>query len=107
EGAEVRGNFVESGLFEPAPADATTGAPFLQLYGDVWEWTQSPYTGYPGFAPFAGQFGEYNGKFMCNQMVLRGGSCASSRHHLRPSYRNFFPPTARWQFTGIRLARTV
>lgn len=104
----VEGNFVESGLFHPAPLNvAATGGKLAQMYGDVWEWTQSSYSPYPGFRPAAGAVGEYNGKFMCNQYVLRGGSCATSLSHIRPTYRNFFPADAQWQFMGIRLAREV
>lgn len=96
-------NFSEQGVFHPLPS-AASGAP-LQMFGDVWEWTQSSYSAYPGFKPLPGAVGEYNGKFMCQQYVLRGGSCATPTGHVRASYRNFFPPDAQWQFSGLRLAR--
>lgn len=104
----LAGNFVERGLFHPAPLQtATTGGQLAQMYGDVWEWTQSSYASYPGFKPAPGAVGEYNGKFMCDQYVLRGGSCVTALSHIRPTYRNFFPAHARWQFMGMRLAREV
>jgi ergothioneine biosynthesis protein EgtB len=103
-GLPIEGNFVDTQRFHPAPASAGNGE-LTQMFGDVWEWTRSAYLPYPGYRAVAGALGEYNGKFMCNQMVLRGGSCATSRDHIRPTYRNFFQPEKRWQFTGIRLAR--
>jgi ergothioneine biosynthesis protein EgtB len=100
------GNFVDAQLFHPAPAaGANDASALLQMFGDAWQWTRSAYLPYPGYRAVPGALGEYNGKFMCNQMVLRGGSCATSRSHIRPTYRNFFQPEKRWQFTGIRLAR--
>jgi ergothioneine biosynthesis protein EgtB len=108
QGVPVEGNFVESGLYHPASLNvSTTGEKLAQMYGDVWQWTQSSYAPYPNFKPGAGAVGEYNGKFMCNQYVLRGGSCATSRSHTRSTYRNFFPANAQWQFMGIRLAKGV
>jgi ergothioneine biosynthesis protein EgtB len=102
----IEGNFVDAQRFHPAAAVGTNDAnALLQMFGDAWQWTRSAYLPYPGYRAVPGALGEYNGKFMCNQMVLRGGSCATSRSHIRATYRNFFQPEKRWQFTGIRLAR--
>jgi ergothioneine biosynthesis protein EgtB len=104
--APVRGNFVECGTYHPqAAGEAAEGSGLRQLWGDVWEWTASPYVAYPGFAPLEGALGEYNGKFMSGTVVLRGGCCATSITHIRATYRNFFAPSSRWPFGGLRLAR--
>jgi ergothioneine biosynthesis protein EgtB len=104
----IGGNFVEQRTFHPVPMSQSDSAvPLAQMFGDVWEWTQSHYSPYPGYTVAPGALGEYNGKFMANQFVLRGGSCVTSRLHIRPTYRNFFPADARWQFMGIRLARAI
>jgi ergothioneine biosynthesis protein EgtB len=104
EDCPIEGNFVENERFHPQPPVTLPDRHLGQMFGDVWEWTRSAYSPYPGYRAEPGALGEYNGKFMCNQYVLRGGSCATSRSHIRRTYRNFFQPEKRWQFTGIRLA---
>jgi ergothioneine biosynthesis protein EgtB len=101
---EIAGNFVDDDNYHPVSVEEESNG-LKQMYGDAWEWTQSSYSPYPGYKPLPGALGEYNGKFMANQYVLRGGSCATSRSHIRKTYRNFFHTDARWQFTGIRLAK--
>ena len=106
-----RGNFVESQHLEPvahsSEATPKQSGELLEMFGNVWEWTASPYIAYPGYSPAAGALGEYNGKFMADQWVLRGGSCATPSGHARATYRNFFPASTRWQFAGLRLARDL
>ncbi len=106
ESLPIDGNFVERREFAPSSASGEPGS-LRQMYGDVWEWTRSAHEPYPGYSPPEGPVGEYNGKFMCNSFVLRGGSCATSRSHIRRTYRNFFDPGAQWQFSGVRLARSL
>ena len=103
--APGRPNFADRGAFHPLPAEEAPADEPVQMFGDVWEWTQSSYSAYPGYRTLPGAVGEYNGKFMSNQYVLRGGSCATPAGHVRASYRNFFPTDAQWQFSGVRLAR--
>jgi ergothioneine biosynthesis protein EgtB len=106
EGQPVEGNFLDSGEFAPVPStNLAQGQNGTKYYGDCWVWTSSAYLGYPGFHPLDGTLGEYNGKFMSGQMVLRGGSCVTPTGHIRATYRNFFAPETRWQFSGIRLAK--
>ena len=99
----ITGNFLESANLHPTPAAGLSG--LQQIFGDVWEWTRSGYTGYPGYKPLPGALGEYNGKFMSSQVILRGGSCVTPATHIRATYRNFFSPATRWQFSGLRLAQ--
>lgn len=105
-GCVATGHFADSGVFHPqADPGGSSGNAFRQLFGSVWEWTASPFQPYPGYTPLPGALGEYNGKFMCGQFVLRGGSCATPEGHVRTTYRNFFMPPDRWQFSGLRLGR--
>ena len=106
-GVEIKGNFQSKGLLQTEPADGIIFSSPEQLFGDVWEWTQSSYSPYPGYKPESGAAGEYNGKFMSSQMVLRGGACVTPIGHVRSTYRNFFYPHMRWQFSGLRLADNI
>lgn len=103
----AKANLMESGLFHPQAASNEKDSLPQQFFGELWEWTASAYSAYPGYTPLSGEPGEYNGKFMTNQMVLRGGSCVTPAAHIRSSYRNFFQPEKRWQFSGIRLAKSI
>ncbi len=105
--APIRGTFVDAEAFHPQAPVNVSDQPLRQLFGEVWQWTASSYGPYPGYQPLPGTLGEYNGKFMSSQLVLRGGSCATPRSHIRTSYRNFFYPPDRWQFSGIRLAKDI
>ena len=105
-GHDASGNLLDADALHPQ-ACAEDGPGPHQLFGDVWEWTSSAYVAYPGFKPLPGSLGEYNGKFMSGQVILRGGSCATPASHIRATYRNFFPPHARWQFSGLRLVKDL
>ena len=102
--SKLDGNFLEQSFFEPIPISSQESV--SQLYGDLWEWTSSNYVPYEGFESWDEELGEYNSKFMCNQFVLKGGSCITPKEHIRPSYRNFYYPSDRWQFSGFRLAES-